>query len=341
MSRTTAAIALALAFGMLFVGCIRNPLNREEGAIDHFVKGKILLDAGDVETALAELGKAIKIDPELSIAHATIGDIYRRQGHWEMARTAYESACRTNQNAFVPHYNLGVTYQALAAVAQAAEQVRYYLTKAVDVYLRAILLRPGDVDSHLNISVCYFQLGNVVEAEKYCRTVIELDPSSSLAYANLGTIKQVQGNLDEAIQAYKASLEQDPNQPDLLMVLGSAYLRQKQFSAALETFAEAGTQSPTDAAPWEKTGACYFYLRDFPKAEDAYAHALSLDPRSAAAHRGLGVAYMAQFILDRSRIDLRDKGLAEWQTSLTIRPDQDDLFRLVQKYSPSSSGLPL
>lgn len=336
MPRTTAAIALALGTWLLVGGCIQPPSG--DSAIDHFVKGKILLDAGDVETALAELGAAVRIDPELSIAHATIGDVHRRRGNWELACGAYEDACRTNPFAFRAHYNLGVTYQALAAAAQAAEAVKNYLTKAVEVYLRAIMLRPGDFDSNLNISVCYFQLGYVTDAERYCQAALEIDPNSAMAHANLGTIKQTQGNLDEAILAYKASLEQDPSQPDVLMCLGSAYMRRRQFHAALQTYTEAATQAPSDSVPWEKTGACYFYLRDFAKAQDAYAHALSLHPLSAAAHRGLGVAYMAQFILDRRRTDLRDKGLEAWQASVLIRPDQEDLHRLLRKYSPASSG---
>ncbi|MCJ7543522.1 MAG: tetratricopeptide repeat protein [Phycisphaerae bacterium] len=331
MPRTTGAIALALGTWLLLSGCVKPP--SAQTAVDHFVRGKILMDAGDIETALAELGAAVKIDPELSIAHSTIGDIHRRQGNWELARGAYEDACRTNPFAFRAHYNLGVTYQALAAAAQAAEAVKDYLTKAVEVYLRAIMLRPGDFDSHLNISACYFQLGYAAEAERYCQTALQIDPNSAMAHANLGTIHQSQGNLDEAIQAYKASLELDANQPDVLMCLGSAYVRQREFNAALETYTEAVTQAPTDSGPWEKTGACYFYLRDFAKAQDAYAQALSLNPLSAAAHRGLGVAYMAQFILDRHRTDLRDKGLEAWQTSLSIRPDQEDLIHLVQKYS--------
>lgn len=336
MSRTATAIAWVLGVWLLVGGCGEPPTR--EAAIDHFVKGKILLDAGDVEMALAELGKAVKIDPELSIAHTTIGDIHRWQGRWELARGAYENACRTNPFAFKAHYNLGVTYQALAAAAEVAETVREYLVKAVEVYLRAIVLSPSDFDSHLNVSACYFQLGYSAEAEQYCRAALEIDPSSAMAYANLGTIKDSQGSLSEAIQAYEASLEQSPSQPDLLLCLGSAYIRQQRWNAALQAFTEAAAQAPTDSTPWEKTGACYFYLRDFPRAEEAYTRALSLNPQSAAAYRGMGVAHVAQFILDRTRTDLRDRGLEEWRASLTLQPSQEDLRRLVDKYGPAPAA---
>jgi tetratricopeptide (TPR) repeat protein len=335
MPRTAAAVTLVLGTWLLVGGCVR-PVSKD-AAIDHFVKGKILLDAGDVETALAELGQAIKIDPDLSIAHATMGDIHRRRGDWEQARAAYESACQTNPFAFKVYYNLGVTYQALATATEVAEKIKEYLGKAVGVYLRAITLRPDDFDSHLNISACYFQLGQVAEAEKYCQLAIQIEPNNAIAYSNLGTIKESQDDLYEAIRAYKASLEQDPNQPDLMIHLGSAYMRQGRFQSALRTFQEAARLVPADSVPWEKAGACYFYLRDFAKAQSAYARALELNPSSAAAHRGMGVAFVSQYIMDRHQTHLRDKGLEEWNASLEIQPDQEDLKHLVKKYTPAYS----
>ncbi len=289
MPRVAAAVALTVGICLLTGGCTK-PVSKDV-AIDHFVKGKILLDAGDVETALAELGQAVKVDPDLSIAYATMGDIHRRRGQWELARGAYESACQTNPFAFKAHYNLGVTYQALAAATEVAEKVKEYLEKAVEVYLRAITLSPDDFDSHLNISACYFQLGQADEAEKYCRLAIKIDPNNPAAYANLGTIKESQDDLYEAIRAYKASLEQDPNQPDLLIRLGSAYMKQGRLKSALLTFHEAARQAPTDSVPWEKTGACYFYLRDFAKAQDGLRPGPGAEPlqrrRSSRHGRGL------------------------------------------------------
>jgi tetratricopeptide (TPR) repeat protein len=336
MPRIAVVASLVLGTWLLVSGCAK--LESKDKAIDYFVKGKTLLDAGDSEAALAELGKAVKVDSQLSIAYATMGDIYRHQGNWEQAKVAYESACQTNPFAFRAHYNLGVTYQALAAVAQVAEKVKEYLAKAVTVYLRAITLSPDDFDSNLNISVCYFQLGQMDEAEKYCRAAIQIDPNNAVAYYNLGTIKESQNDLYDAIRAYKASLEQDPNQPDLLLRLGMAYMNQNRLKAALQAFQEAARQMPTDSAPWEKMGACYFYLRDFGKAQESYARALELNPAGAVAHRGMGVAYMAQFIMDRSRTDLRDKGLEEWHASLDIQPGQEDLRRLIDKYTPPPAG---
>ena len=60
----------------------------------------------------------------------------------------------------------------------------------------------------------------------------------------------------------------------------------------------------------------------------------ALDADSATAYRGIGVVCMSQYVLDRSKIDLLDKALEAWNASLEIQSDQEDLRRLVQKYTP-------
>ena len=336
MSTNQVLLALAAVVALGCPGCV--PPKPKVSAVDHFVKGQMLLDGGDVEAALAELAQAVKIDPKLSIAHAAIGDVHRRRGDWDMARRSYEVACQTNPFSFMPHYNLGVTYQVLAGAAQAADQVEKFLKQAVDVYLRAINLAPDDFDSHLNISACYFQLGEVEQAGKYCRQAISIDPNSAKAYANLATIEESQDNVYEAIKAYKACIEQDMHQPDVLMNLGAAYMKQGRLKAAMKTFQQAVEEDPNSAGPWEKVGACQFYLRNFPDAMNAYGKAVALDSHSAVAHRGMGVVYMAQFVMDNTKADLRDKALEEWNLSLELLPDQDDLKRLVEKYSPTAAA---
>jgi tetratricopeptide (TPR) repeat protein len=333
MSRNQVLLALAAVVALGCPGCIQP--KPKVSAVDHFVKGQMLLDDDDVEAALAELAQAVKTDPKLSIAHAAIGDIHRRRGNWDMARRSYEVACQTNPFAFLPHYNLGVTYQVLAQAAQAANEVEKLLKQAVDIYIRAITLQPDDFDSHLNISACFFQLGEVEQAGKYCRQAISIDPNSAKAYANLATIEESQDNLYEAIKAYKACLEQDMHQPEVLMNLGTAYMRQGRLKAAMKTFQQAVEEDPNSSGPWEKIGACHFYLRDFTEAKNAYDKAVALDSHSAVAHRGMGVVYMAQFVMDNTKTDLREKALEEWNLSLELLPDQDDLKRLVEKYSPT------
>ena len=326
---------LAAGAMLLAAGC---RIDSAEESLEHYVAGRQALASGEDEAALAELQWAIRANPKLSVTHDAIGDIYRRRGENEKAAAAYEAACRINPYAFRSHYNLGVTLQCLSAQARSPEAAAQYLQKSVHVYLRAITIRADDFDANLNVSACYFQQGRGELAEQYCKAAIQLDPRNPYAHSNLGIIYDAQGKLYDAIREYKVSLELETHQPKLLLNLGSTYMRLGRMKEALHAFDLAVGQDPASAAPWVQIGACRFYQSQWAPAEEAYRKALSLDANYAEAHRGLGVTYMAQFVLDAKRDDLRDNGLEAWQRSLELDANQPDLVELMKKYTPPSTA---
>jgi tetratricopeptide (TPR) repeat protein len=310
------------------------PTISPEQAIAHYVAAQHLKD----DAALAELAKAIEADPTCSVAHTAIGDIYRKRGSYELARRAYEAACAANPYFFRPHYNLGVVYQSLAEAAKAPDVYDDFLRKACDIYLRAITIQAGDYDANLNLSACYFQLGKYNQAEQYCQAAANLDPKRPEAFTNLGIIYDSQNRLYEAIKAYRQSLELDTHQSKLWLNLGSTLMRQDRLDLAMTSFRNAAKEDPTSSAPWEQLGSCHFRMNQMDKAEEAYQKAIAINHRSADAYRGLGVIYMTQFLADQTKTALRDKGLSQWNTSLEINSNQDDLKKLVEKYTAKKAA---
>ncbi len=346
--KLTITNTLFLVFGLAIVlaaGCSWPQsivVDKEAEAINHYAIGQVLASEGDLDAALEELLKAIRSDPTLSAAHSAIGDIHRQRGSHRLAVGAYQNACRANPYAFRPHYNLGVTYQALATAAKAVTEYTEYLKEAVNVYLRAVVIREDDFDANLNLSACYFQLGKYDLAEEYCNAAIASDPKSPQAHSNLGIIYDSQNRLYKAVRAYKDSLELDTNQPKILLNLGSTYMRQGMCKSALRSFHLSAKQDPEDPSAFRQIGECYYRLKDYDKSLKAYQQALSLDTRDATALRGLGTVRMTQFILDhRKKPELRQLGLTAWRQSLEIDPEQDDLKKLLKKYTPGETNTEL
>ena len=330
--RATLCVIISCVFlSVLIGGC---QAVAEAQAVQHYERGRVFYERGDYDAALAELAKAIQVDPDFAMAHTAAGDIHRRQGDLAQAESFYVAACDADPYAFRPHYNLGVTCQMLAEAARAVERFDHYLRAAAGVYLRAVTLCPSDFDTNLNLSACYFQLGKYQLAEQYCRAAIGIDGDSPEAFSNLGIILDSQNRLYEAIAAYKESLELDIHQPNLLLNLGSTYLRQGALKAALSSFKTAAAEAPDQTAPWEQMGVCCYHMGDLAAAESAYRRALEINPQSATSHRGIGIVYMTRFMNDKANHELRDKALAAWGRSLEIDPQQSDLDRLVAKYTP-------
>lgn len=335
MKRTWMVLPALLA-GMALAGC-ETPQQTLEAA-NHYADGQLAAEDGDFDTALAELSKAIKADPLLSLAYAAIGDIHRKHGRYHEAAHAYDRACEHNPYAFRAHYNLGVTYQLLASVAETAQAATEYVRKAVVVYLRAVVLRPNDFDVNLNLSACYFQEGKYDLAEQYCRAAVNIDPQSPFALSNLGIIHDVQGRPYDSIKAYKASLELDTHQPKLLLNLGSTYMKLGRLKSAQRAYELAIKEDPEFSPGWEQLGSCHYLQKDWSGALDAYKKSAEMDPTNAGALRGIGVVHMTRYLSDRSKADLCDQALRAWHRSLELDSDQPHLMRLVQKYTPRFTG---
>jgi len=309
-------------------------------AADRYDAGRFAMAGGNYAQALEELAKAVEADPELSVAHAAIGDIYRKQGNHEAAATSYERACETDPYAFRPHYNLALTYQVLAEAARSSTRAAEFLCKAVHTYLRAVMLQPNDFDTHLNLSACFFQQGKFALAEKYCKAAIRIRPRQAAALCNLGIIYDALNRPHDAIRAYRGSLELDVHQPVLLVNLGGTYFRLKRLGDALNAFNLATRQDPNFASAWERTAACLYHMKRYADSLSAYDRAVRLDARSAASQRGLGVACMTLYVKDSTRREFRDKGLAAWGRSLALDPNQPRLRQLLAKYSPKKPAAP-
>lgn len=319
------------------VGCQTTSRQQlDQQAIDHYVQGQMLASQGSTEAALAELAKAIQLDGGLATAHSAMGDIYRKQQSYDLAARAYERAVQVNPYNFRNHYNLGVLRQTLANAAGSIGEVKKQLYLAVEVYLRAITLRPDDYDANINLGVCYYQLGQLDKAEQYCKAAIALKEDKSPGHTNLGAVYDGQGKFYEAIACYKKSLELDTRQPRVVMNLGTTYVKLGQYKSALHAYQMVADMDPKSAVPLERLAYCHYYLEEYDKSVEVYQAALAINPRFADARRGLGVVYMTQYVRDTTRKELSDKALGEWNASLEINPNQPELAKLVQKYTPKS-----
>ena len=131
------------------------------------------------------------------------------------------------------------------------------------------------------------------------------------------------------------------HQPKLWMNLGSSFMRQGRKEQAMWSFISAVKEDPKSSVPLEQLGACYCEMGDLAKALDAYQKAVALDKHSSDAFRGLGKILMLQFLGDQSKTALRDQALTAWNTSLELNANQDDLKKLVEKYTPKPTTKPL
>ena len=141
---------------------------------------------------------------------------------WKDDITLYSSIIQTAPTASFPHYNLAVTYQAMAG----------YEEEAIREFKETIRLQPGATNAYYNLGTIYGNLGRWEEAIEAYRAAIIAEPRNADAYLNLGTTYGSLGRYEEAIQVFKQALEVFPGELKARHNLVLAYAKKGDKTAA-------------------------------------------------------------------------------------------------------------
>ncbi len=111
--------------------------------------------------------------------------------------------------------------------------------EAVNLYERALFLRPDSVDAHNNLGVALMAQARIDEAVAHYEHAVSLDTGHANAHNNLGIALAAQGKLDRAVVYHQRALALDPNHVDAHVALGNIFKYQGRFDDAMAEFARA------------------------------------------------------------------------------------------------------
>jgi tetratricopeptide (TPR) repeat protein len=162
--------------------------------------GDLLLHSNRGE-AEGYLQKALALDPDLAMAHASMGMLRVREGKSGEARQSLERAVAANSQNYLIHY-----YYAFA------------------------LSREGANDVEL---VSGFAPETVARMREELKKAIELRPDYPESYRLLAFVNLVSGTqLDETIALLKRALAISPGRNDLVFMLAQIYLQKEDYQIA-------------------------------------------------------------------------------------------------------------
>jgi tetratricopeptide (TPR) repeat protein len=315
-------------------GCIHlrhHPTSRPGPApgTDQYIQGAIAYQQGDTETAISDLNQAVEENPDLTMAHVILGDIYRAKNDLQDAQTHYEIAVRLDPYDYKNHYNLGVTYQFLNRLQDAAA-----------CYLRALHLKNDDLNSTMNLGLVYLALNQPDDALRMMQQAVKIDPNSANAHCNLGVILDASGNLPAAELEYRSAIELAPGSSVPMMNLAGNLIRQGRGRDAVLVMKDVIKISDTTAARKRYGDALVLDGRD----DDAYrqyAEALRRNGDYWQALNQVGLILIRQYVAG-SELDegIRKQAVTTWERSLEINPNQPQLEALIKKWQPGGTAFP-
>lgn len=180
-------------------------------AFGYFLKGKDYYQRYKVEDnqiAIQLFQHALKLEPNLAIAHAGLADAYS-QGVFQFgANDSWRKlALISASNAVRLAPDNEVAYKALGL----AEYLNGQLDKAVVSNLRAVELKPNYLQANTNLGFIYRELGQIDRALQWNFKTIKIDPFYAPGYLHLAQSYQAQGKHQLAQRNFIKALELKPD----------------------------------------------------------------------------------------------------------------------------------
>ncbi|QTA91146.1 tetratricopeptide repeat protein [Desulfonema magnum] len=187
------------------------------------------------------------------------------------------------------------------------------LEQAEKIYRKILESHPNHSDSLHLFGVLSHQTGKKDMAADLIRQAIRIDPNRPTYHNNLGIVFQSQGKLNEAIACYQNTLKIKSDFADAYNNMGFALQDQKKLDEAIECYQKALEIKPNYVDAYNNIGTAF---KDQGKTEDAiaaYQKAIQFRPDYAEAYHNMGMAFKDQ--------RKPDQALACYQKALEIRPE--------------------
>jgi tetratricopeptide (TPR) repeat protein len=266
-------------------------------ATAYWILGRANYLQGNLDTAKANLLKAIEFQSDLAIAHWQLGDIYYQEGRADRAFSHKQTALALKpdlMNAEM-HNRVGI-----ALVNEGKPQ------DAIQSFQRAITLQPYYPLAFYNLGNAHVEMQNLDAAIAAYRQAIaicvdimeDLNETEALpetdiptlllsARLNLGATLTQQEQLAEASDCYQKIIGDRPEFPEAYYYLGLIWARQGEIEDAITCFLTAIEMQPDCVDAYVALGNLRFQQNHLSDAIDCYRKALEIQPDCAEAHDNL------------------------------------------------------
>ena len=110
------------------------------------------------------------------------------------------------------------------------------------------------------------ETGDLGTAEAAFRKVLEGEPNSVPALANLGVVYMRRKNWTQALKELQLAEREAPNNPGLELNIGLVYFHEEDFAAAIQPFESVLKSSPSSVQARYLIGLCYFATEKYRRA---------------------------------------------------------------------------
>jgi tetratricopeptide (TPR) repeat protein len=250
-----------------------------------------LCDKGLVDEAIAELHKALELDPRFAYAHLNLGvillDVKR---DYDGAIVCLRKAIALDPKHAAAHTVLGTALKAKGQVDEAIACLR-----------EAIKLDPNRADTRVSLGAILCDVKRDYDGAIACfKKAIKLKPKLANAHNNMGTALRGKGEMEQAIACWRKAIDLDPKDAAARSNMGVALVVKGQVDEAIACLRTAINLDPKHAHAHGNLGYALQHKGRVDEAIACYRKAIALDPKHVLAHNNLGSALMGKGSVDEA-----------------------------------------
>ncbi|MGZ5052574.1 MAG: tetratricopeptide repeat protein [Methylobacter sp.] len=202
-----------------------------------------------------------------------------RQGRLDQAETIYKEILSSQ-----PRH-----YQVLQLLGTVAAQ-RNDLAGAVELFDRAIDIKPDYVQAHNNRGVVLCDLNLHEQALESCQLALKFKPDYIDAWYNHGNILLKLRRYEAAINSFEHVLKLKPGHIGAINNIGIALCDSAQYQRALEKYDQVLEIKSDHIDAWFNRSNALLKLKRYEEAIESFGHVLELNPGHVDAMNNIGIA---------------------------------------------------
>jgi tetratricopeptide (TPR) repeat protein len=162
--------------------------------------GLLATREGRTAEAIPYFQRALELNPDHLIALENLGNAYRQEKQWDLARSTLEHAVEIGPDDPEANYSLGMVYAQLNETDRAYERLQ-----------TALKLRPNYPEALNNLGILYLRTQRREKAVESFQECIRVAPAFDQAYLNLARVYAVEGQTAKARELLESLLAQHPD----------------------------------------------------------------------------------------------------------------------------------
>jgi protein O-GlcNAc transferase len=156
------------------------------------------------------------------------------------------------------------------------------------------------LDSILERGLYFHRQGDLKQAEKNYREILDVAPTNTDALHLLGVLSNQKQDHAAAIDLISRAIQIFPNQPVFHSNLGNAFRDRGFFEKAIDCYQKALQINPDLVETYINMGIAYHQLGNLDGAASAFHKAIALKPDSAEAYYNLASTFKEQRLFDQA-----------------------------------------